>query len=94
MASETPQSPSFFTSAWFIARKDVAQFMRIRETLLWVFVMPILYFYFIGTVTGGFGAPSGDRRSPTMRNRSCSLAQPTVIPFFGSATLIVERKRA
>lgn len=56
------QTPSFFTSAWFIARKDVAQFMRIRETLLWVFVMPILYFYFIGTVTGGFGSPSGERR--------------------------------
>ena len=54
--------PSFFTSAWFLARKDVAHFMRIRETLLWVFVMPILYFYFIGTVTGGFGSPSGERR--------------------------------
>src|SRR5262245_5338317 len=55
-------APSFLTSAWFIARKDVAHFMRIRETLLWVFVMPILYFWFIGTVTGGFGSPSGERR--------------------------------
>src|SRR5262245_124977 len=59
MATETP---SFLTSAWFIARKDVAHFMRIRETLLWVFVMPILYFWFIGTVTGGFGSPSAERR--------------------------------
>ena len=56
------RSPSFFASAWFLARKDVAHFMRIRETLLWVFVMPILYFYFIGTVTGGFGSPSAERR--------------------------------
>ena len=59
MASQTP---SFFTSAWFIARRDVAHFMRIRETLLWVFVMPILYFYFIGTVTGGFASSSEERR--------------------------------
>ena len=38
--------------------------LRQRETILWVFVMPILFFYFIGTVTGGFGAPSAERRDP------------------------------
>jgi ABC-type Na+ efflux pump permease subunit len=48
--------------AWFIARKDVALMLRQRETLLWVFVMPILFFYFIGTVTGGFDGPAGDRK--------------------------------
>jgi ABC-type multidrug transport system permease subunit len=30
--------------------------LRQRETLLWTFVMPVVFFYFIGTVTGGFGA--------------------------------------
>jgi ABC-type Na+ efflux pump permease subunit len=50
--------------AWFIARKDVALMLRQRETLLWVFVMPILFFYFIGTVTGGFDGPAGDRKDP------------------------------
>ena len=50
--------------AWFIARTDVARMLRQRETLLWVFVMPILFFYFIGTVTGGFDGPSGDRKDP------------------------------
>jgi ABC-type Na+ efflux pump permease subunit len=50
--------------AWFIARTDVARMLRQRETLLWVFVMPILFFYFIGTVTGGFNGPGGDRKDP------------------------------
>ncbi len=46
-------------SAWFIARNDLLTMLRERETILWVFLMPLLFFYFIGTVTGGFGAPSG-----------------------------------
>ena len=48
--------------ALFIARNDLAQMLRARETLLWVFVMPALFFYFIGTVTGGMsGSASSDR---------------------------------
>jgi len=47
--------------AFFIARKD-AQFMLLaKETLLWVFVMPIVFFYFIGTITGGFGGTRGTK---------------------------------
>jgi ABC-type multidrug transport system permease subunit len=41
--------------AWFLARKDVQFMLRKRETLLWTFVMPIVFFYFIGAATGGFG---------------------------------------
>jgi ABC-type multidrug transport system permease subunit len=52
------------SAAAFIARKDLAFILRQRETLLWVFFMPILFFYFIGTVTGGFGGPSEDRPDP------------------------------
>jgi ABC-type Na+ efflux pump permease subunit len=51
-------------SAWFVARRDVARLLRRRETLTWVFVMPVLFFYFIGTVTGGFGGPSAERHDP------------------------------
>ena len=40
--------------AWFIARKDLQYMLRRRETLLWTFVMPVAFFYFIGTITGGF----------------------------------------
>ena len=46
-------------NALFIARKDLAFLLRQRETILWTFVMPVLFFYFIGTVTGGFGMPGG-----------------------------------
>ena len=49
-------------AAWFIARTEIAHQLRQRETLLWVFVMPFLFFYFIGTVTGGMsGTGSSDR---------------------------------
>jgi ABC-type multidrug transport system permease subunit len=46
----------------FIARADLSQLLRSRESVLWLFVMPVLFFYFFGTVTGGFGRPTGDRR--------------------------------
>ena len=42
-------------AAWFVAAHDVRSMLRQRETLVWVFVMPFVFFYFIGTVTGGFG---------------------------------------
>jgi ABC-type Na+ efflux pump permease subunit len=51
----------FLSTAWFIARTDVGHMIRRRETILWTFVMPIVFFYFIGTVTGGFAGPGGDR---------------------------------
>jgi len=50
--------------AAFIARADLSFMLRQRETLLWVFLMPLLFFYFIGTVTGGFGSGSGERPDP------------------------------
>jgi ABC-type Na+ efflux pump permease subunit len=34
--------------------------LRRRETLLWTFVMPPVFFFFIGTITGGFGGDGGD----------------------------------
>jgi ABC-type multidrug transport system permease subunit len=50
--------------AAFIARADLAFMLRQRETLLWVFAMPVLFFYFIGTVSGGFAGPSADQPDP------------------------------
>lgn len=47
--------------ALFVAVKDLRYMLKARETLLWVFVMPIVFFYFIGTVTSGFG-PGGEGR--------------------------------
>lgn len=45
----------------FIAMHDVKYQLRQGSTLLWLVVMPPIFFYFIGTVTGGFstGASGG-----------------------------------
>ena len=51
-------------SAAFIARSDLSFMLRQRETLLWTFAMPLLFFYFIGTVTGGFGGGDPNRPDP------------------------------
>ena len=44
-------------NAFYLARKDLRQMFRGRETWAWAFVMPVIFFYFIGTVTGGFSRP-------------------------------------
>jgi ABC-2 type transport system permease protein len=42
----------------FIARMDVGRLLRIRETLLWTFVMPVVFVYFIGTISAHlWGSP-------------------------------------
>ncbi len=49
----------------FIAWQDVRNQMRQGSTLLWVFLMPPIFFYFIGTVTGGFASGlSGGQATP------------------------------
>ena len=53
--------------AWFIARTDLAHMVTRRETILWVFVMPIVFFYFIGTVTGGFASPASQKQRLAVR---------------------------
>jgi ABC-2 type transport system permease protein len=44
---------------FFIARTETASFFRTRETYVWAFVMPVLFMYFIGTVTSQFGGGTG-----------------------------------
>jgi len=49
----------------FIAWHDVRTQLREGSTLLWLFVMPPIFFYFIGTVTGGFSTGiSGGQATP------------------------------
>lgn len=47
--------------ALFLARTDVWRMLRARETLLWTFVMPVIFMYFIGTVTGSGGGSPGTK---------------------------------
>ena len=49
----------------FIAWHDVRNQLREGSTLTWLFVMPPIFFYFIGTVTSGFSAGiSGGQATP------------------------------
>lgn len=73
-------------SAAFIARSDLSFMLRQRETLLWTFAMPLLFFYFIGTVTGGFGGGDPNRPDP--------LALRTDAPRGVVLDAIVERLKA
>ena len=44
--------------AWFITRFGIWQLIRARETVVWTFIMPAIFFYFIGMVnSGGSGDP-------------------------------------
>ncbi len=44
---------------FFIAWSDVRAQLREGSTLLWLFIMPPIFFYFIGTVTSGFSSGIG-----------------------------------
>jgi ABC-2 type transport system permease protein len=39
--------------AFYIARMDARYLLSRRETITWTFVMPVVFFYFIGTLRGG-----------------------------------------
>ncbi|KAA3638601.1 MAG: ABC transporter permease [Proteobacteria bacterium] len=45
----------------FIAVQDFLVMLKDKTVLLWLFIMPIVFFAFIGSTTGGF---SGDQNSP------------------------------
>jgi len=46
--------------AFFLARMDAGHLLRRRETLLWTFAMPIIFFYFLGTIVGNSSGPTAD----------------------------------
>ena len=49
--------------AFYIARMDARYLLTRRETIVWTFVMPVVFFYFIGTVIGN-NSGSADSRDP------------------------------
>ena len=42
-----------FRSILFLARTDLRYMLKQRETLLWTFVMPVIFMYFVGLMSGG-----------------------------------------
>ncbi|MFT7286510.1 MAG: ABC-2 type transport system permease protein [Halieaceae bacterium] len=52
-------------SSFFIAGHDIRNQLRRRSILLWIFLMPPIFCYFIGTMTGGFSSGiSGGAATP------------------------------
>ena len=49
--------------AFYIARMDTRYLLSRRETIVWTFVMPVVFFYFIGAITG-IATRSADSRDP------------------------------
>ena len=48
-----------------LARTELRMTLRERETLIWTFLMPLLFMYFIGTITAGSsGGRSPDQKDP------------------------------
>ncbi len=47
--------------ALYLARMDARYLLSRRETIVWTFVMPVVFFYFIGTITSrNSSGPTGD----------------------------------
>ena len=44
---------SLFDKIWLIARNDLKLALKGRSTIMWLFIMPPVFFFFIGTVTQG-----------------------------------------
>lgn len=52
-------------NVFFVGWQDVRFQLRDGSTLLWLFIMPPIFFYFIGTVTSGFSSGvSGGQATP------------------------------
>jgi ABC-2 type transport system permease protein len=49
-----------FRDALCLARRDAAHLLRSRETLLWTFIMPVVFFYFFGTIMRNSSGPTKD----------------------------------
>ena len=46
---------------WFIAYKDFIYTLKDKIVLLWLFIMPLVFFAFIGTTTQGFSGGAGEK---------------------------------
>jgi hypothetical protein len=46
--------------AFFLTRMDLWHLAHSREALMWTFVMPLIFFYFLGAITGNFRGGAKD----------------------------------
>jgi hypothetical protein len=73
-------------AALHLAIADLKQIIRRREIWLWTFVLPIVFFYFVGTITSGF-AGGGSTKEPL------AVQAPDDAGFLGE-DLLVRLKKA
>jgi ABC-type Na+ efflux pump permease subunit len=80
-------------TAWFIARKDVEYVVRERETILWLFIMPIVFFYFVGTITSGFAGGGGKQQLAVQLSDDAGFLADEVVRRLEQAGYEVTRPR-
>lgn len=73
-----------FKNAWFIASKDVIFQLKERSTLIWLFVMPLIFFYFIGTVTGGGGGIFNQTTALSVQSQDDGFLAQALVERLGS----------
>ena len=78
--------------AFFLARMDLLHLARSRETLMWTFVMPVIFFYFLGAITGNFRGGSKDTLAVSVAADAGFLAD-QVIERLGARDFNVVRTR-
>ena len=64
--------------AFFLARMDLRHLARSREALLWTFVMPLIFFYFLGAITGNFRGGSRDTLAVSVAAEAGFLADQVI----------------
>jgi ABC-2 type transport system permease protein len=78
--------------ALFLAGMDLRHLLRSRETLLWIFVMPVIFFYFLGAITGDFRGGSKDTLAVSVASDAGFLAD-EVIDRLGARDFLVVRPK-
>ena len=78
--------------AFFLARMDLWHLAHSREALMWTFVMPLIFFYFLGAITGNFRGGAKDPLAVSVAAVGGFLAD-QVIDRLGARDFSVVRTR-
>jgi ABC-type Na+ efflux pump permease subunit len=78
--------------AFFLARMDLWHLAHSREALMWTFVMPLIFFYFLGAITGNFRGGAKDPLAVSVAADAGFLAD-QVIDRLGARDFSVVRTR-
>jgi ABC-type Na+ efflux pump permease subunit len=78
--------------ALFLAGMDLRHLLRSRETLLWIFVMPVIFFYFLGAITGNFHGGSRDTLAVSVASDAGFLADEAIARLGARDFLVVRPK--